>query len=53
VQYAWLVDTKTRTLEAYRLDAGDWLPIGIHRDDDEVRTAPFEAVTIRVGDLWA
>jgi Uma2 family endonuclease len=53
VQYAWLVDTKTRTLEAYRLDAGDWLPIGIHRDDDEVRLAPFEAVTIRLSDLWA
>jgi Uma2 family endonuclease len=53
VQYAWLVDPKTRTLAAYGLADGDWRPIGLYRDDDQVRAAPFDAITIHLSDLWA
>lgn len=52
VQHAWLVDPKTRTLEAYRLSAGAWFPLGVFRDDDEVSVAPFEATVVRLLDLW-
>jgi hypothetical protein len=30
-----------------------WTPLGIFRDDDEVRVAPFNAIVIRLADLWA
>ena len=52
VQFAWLVDPTTRTLEAYELaDAGS-RSLGVFRDDDNVNVAPFDAITIRLADLW-
>ncbi|PIE19512.1 MAG: hypothetical protein CSA65_02375 [Proteobacteria bacterium] len=52
VGYLWLVDPKTKTLEAYRLGEGSYATLGIHRDDDVVAVAPFEAVTLHLRDLW-
>ena len=52
VRYAWLVDPKTQTLEAYRLVDGKWAPLGLFRDDDEVCVMPFDAITIHLVDLW-
>jgi Uma2 family endonuclease len=53
VRHAWLVDPRARTLEAYGLADGKWAPLGLFRDDDPVSVAPFEAVTVRLADLWA
>jgi Uma2 family endonuclease len=53
VPFAWLVDPKAHTLEAYRLVEGHWTPLGVYRDDDTVRLAPFEAITLHLADLWA
>ncbi|NEV61420.1 Uma2 family endonuclease [Thiorhodococcus minor] len=52
VQFAWLVDPKTRTLEAYGLAGAVWHPIGVFRDDDTVTVAPIDAIVIRLADLW-
>lgn len=52
VSYAWLVDPRARTLEAYRLDGSGWAPLATFRDDDLVSIAPFSAITIRLSDLW-
>ena len=52
VRHAWLVDPNARTLEAYRLDAGSWAPLGMFRDDDRVCVAPFDAVSIHLAELW-
>lgn len=52
VAYAWLLDPRTRSLEAYVLDAGDWREIGRFTGSSPVRVAPFEAVAISLGDLW-
>lgn len=52
VRFAWLVDPKARTLEAYELVDGNWQPLGIYRDDDLVRVVPFDAVELRLADLW-
>jgi Uma2 family endonuclease len=30
-----------------------WRPLGIFRDDDTVSVAPFDAIAIRLADLWA
>ena len=53
VAYAWLLDPRARTLEAYALDAGAWREIGRFAGSDQVRVAPFDAITIDLNDLWA
>ncbi len=53
VGYAWLVDPKTHTLEAYAMAHGSWQPLGIFRDDTQVRVAPFDTIVIHLADLWA
>lgn len=52
VRFAWLVDPKTRTLEAYELFNATWKLLGLFRDDNRVCVAPFDAIAIRLLDLW-
>jgi Uma2 family endonuclease len=52
VQFTWLVDPKTHTLEAYQLINAQWQPLGIFRDNDSVSVAPFDEIVIRLADLW-
>lgn len=52
VHFAWLVDPKTYTLEAYELVDAKWRPLDIFRDDDTVSAPPFDAIVIRLADLW-
>jgi Uma2 family endonuclease len=53
VHFAWLGDPKTHTLEAYELAGHKWRPLGLFRDDDQVAVAPFDAIVIRLAELWA
>ena len=53
VAYAWLVDPKERTLEAYELRQGQWVLIATLAGDVPVRIPPFDAVEFSLGDLWA
>jgi len=53
VAYAWLLDPIAHTLEAYALDTGTWREIGRFAGAALVSVAPFDAVTINLGDLWA
>jgi Uma2 family endonuclease len=53
VQYAWLLDPATRTLEAYVLTGGKWQPLGFFRDDDIVSAVPFDEIRIHLNELWA
>lgn len=52
VRFAWLVDPKEHTLEAYERADTKWVPLGVFRDDDAVSVAPFEEIVIRLADLW-
>ena len=53
VAYAWLIDPRAHTLEAYALEGGAWRELGRFAGAALVSVAPFEAVTIRLDDLWA
>ena len=53
VAYAWLIDPLTHTLEAYALEGEAWREIGRFAGAALVSVAPFDAVTINLGDLWA
>jgi len=57
VAHYWILDPSGRTLEAFeRSDAGRdaerWVRIGAWGDDDRVSVAPFDAVTLDLGELW-
>lgn len=52
VRYAWLVDPKIRTLEAYTLRHGAWTEIGRFAEDDQVAVMPFEDLVIDLMGLW-
>jgi Uma2 family endonuclease len=53
VAHAWLVDPLQRTLEVLALEHGQWRLIGRHEGREVVRVAPFEAVELELGELWA
>nr|WP_281170049.1 Uma2 family endonuclease [Lamprocystis purpurea] len=53
VPCAWLLDPVAHSLEAYALEGGAWQEIGRFAGAAPVSVAPFEAVTIRLDDLWA
>ncbi len=53
VPYAWLLDRVAHLLETYALEDGAWREIGRFASAAPVSVAPFEAVTIRLDDLWA
>ena len=52
VSYLWLVDVDDRTLQALKLCGDDWIPVARAKDEEMVSIAPFEAVTLSLGDLW-
>ncbi len=52
VPYAWLVDPKRHSIEAYRLADGAWQGIGTFSGNQAQRIVPFEALAIDLGALW-
>ncbi len=53
VPHIWLVNPVVRTVEVYRLEGGHWLLLGTFEGDAVMAAEPFDAVEIRLGDLWA
>ncbi len=53
VHFAWLVDSKTHTLETYELADAKWKTLGVFRDDDTVSVAPFDQIVIHLANLWS
>ena len=53
VRWAWLVDPVARTLEAYTLEGRRWGAPVLFAGNVSARVAPFEALEINLGGLWA
>ena len=53
VGHVWLVDPVLRTLEVLRLDGSGYRLVGAWRDEATVECEPFEALSIRLADLWS
>lgn len=53
VAWYWIIDPQARTLEALRLDGTTWIEVGSYSDEQSARIAPFDAVVIEVGRLFA
>jgi Uma2 family endonuclease len=52
VTHAWLLDPLERTLEVLRLDGHQWVIVGVHANDEEIRAEPFEATSLPLARLW-
>jgi Uma2 family endonuclease len=52
IGHAWLVSPKRRTLEVFRLVAGQWVTIGLYKDTDRARIEPFDAIEIELARFW-
>ena len=55
VGHAWLVNPLQRTHEILRLSAespGQWLTLGVFRDDAKVRGESFEAFELDLAVIW-
>ncbi|WP_462329868.1 Uma2 family endonuclease [Thiohalocapsa halophila] len=52
VKHLWLIDPRTRTLEAYTATDGAWQEIGRWRGDQAVAAAPFAEVALDLAVLW-
>ena len=52
VGHLWLVDPADRTLEAFELREGQWVPIATAKDDDPISVPPFEAITFGLDAVW-
>lgn len=52
VRFAWLVNPRSHTLEAFMLEQGAWITLGVFGEDEKVAVPPFELVTLDLADLW-
>jgi Uma2 family endonuclease len=52
VLHYWIVDSKARMIEAYKLRRGTFDPVGSGRDNDVVNFAPFPKLKIDLSQLW-
>ena len=53
IGHMWLIDPRLQVLEAFSLaDDALWTKVGDWNSDDEVRAAPFDAVSFSLADLW-
>lgn len=52
VQFCWLVDPLSRTLEVFVAKDGHWVLAEVYEGEAEVQPAPFDALPIPLGELW-
>ncbi len=53
VRHLWFVDPDARSLEAFELLSGSWVPLSKLTGDALVSLPPFDAVQFSLSDLWA
>lgn len=53
VRHLWFIDPIEHTLETFELNDGRWIDAGSFAGESMVRAAPFDAVALELGALWA
>ncbi|WNG36865.1 Uma2 family endonuclease [Archangium violaceum] len=53
VRHLWHVDPLARTLDIFRLDEGQWIPIHSFSGEAKVRAEPFEAIELELALVWS
>jgi Uma2 family endonuclease len=52
VPYLWFIDPLAKSLDAFQLENGKWLVVGLFVGSDKIRVAPFEEAEIDLNALW-
>jgi Uma2 family endonuclease len=52
VGWMWIVDPDAEMLEAFRLEGGRYVTVGVYSEDDRARIEPFEAIELDLATLW-
>ena len=52
VAHVWLIDPIAKTLDVFRLKAGEWVVAGLYVEGAKVRAEPFTEIEINLDDLW-
>jgi Uma2 family endonuclease len=52
IRHLWFVDLEAQTLTVSELVEGRWVELGVYGEDDVARVAPFEAIELKLGDIW-
>lgn len=52
VAHYWIVDPEDRTLEALKLDHGQWVEVGSFDETETVRIPPFESIELPIRRLF-
>ncbi len=52
VAYIWLLDPRSRSLEAFQLVAGRWMLTGVVTDDEPVSLPPFDVISFPLSELF-
>jgi Uma2 family endonuclease len=52
VPHVWLVDPDGKTLEVLELDGDTYRLVATHGGDAVVRAVPFDAIELKLADLW-
>jgi Uma2 family endonuclease len=52
IRHLWFIDLDARTLTVSELINGRWVELGVHGEDDVIRAAPFDALELKLGELW-
>jgi len=53
VHHLWLVDPDAQTLEVFLLDGPTYRLLDVFSGDAHIRAAPFDAIELELGALWA
>ncbi len=52
VEWLWLVNPLTRTLEVFRRGESFWQQLAVHDGDMQVRVEPFDAIELELARWW-
>jgi Uma2 family endonuclease len=52
IRHLWFIDLEIRTLTVSELREGHWMELGVYGEDDVIRAAPFDALELKLGELW-
>ena len=52
VGFAWLLDPLKQTLEAFKLEGGEWQALGAWSGSATVSAPPFDAIQLALQPLW-
>jgi Uma2 family endonuclease len=52
IRHLWFNDLDARTLTVSELSGGRWVELGVYGEDDVIRAAPFDAIELKLGELW-